>query len=267
MSNYEFWDELGNIFEAVVAYQEKTIEFNKRFINPWIRLGNVFDKQDRNNEAIDAYRKAIEIDPGNAQNWFELGNAYFNARSYEEAINAYKKAIELNPAHGWSYSNLALSLVERGEFQTAVPLYRKSIELLQEAKDKAMSWNRLGNAYRKLNDYDNAIQAFAKADELDAENSGFRDELDEVSEGPSIVEGGQAMNSHPNVDQLNLSAKRVIVETPVEESTTRDVVLENNPTRDDSSLMVKVELERSQSGQFLPCLRALLQDLLHDLIP
>ena len=59
MSNYEFWDELGKIFNAVVAYQEKTIEFNKRFINPWIRLGNVFDKQDRNKEAISAYEKAI----------------------------------------------------------------------------------------------------------------------------------------------------------------------------------------------------------------
>ena len=82
MSNYEFWDDLGKIFNAVVAYQEKTIEFNKRFINPWIRLGNVFDKQDRNKEAVSAYQKAIEIDPDNAQNWYELGNVHFKMGHY-----------------------------------------------------------------------------------------------------------------------------------------------------------------------------------------
>ena len=91
---------LGKIFNAVVAYQEKSIEFNKRFINPWIRLGNVFDKQDRNRDAVAAYQKAIEIDPGNAQNWCDLGSAYFRTESYEQAIHAFKKAIELNPTLG-----------------------------------------------------------------------------------------------------------------------------------------------------------------------
>ncbi len=69
MSSYEFWDELGKIFNAVVAYQEKSIEFNKRFISPWIRLGNVFEKQDRNKDAINAYERAIEIDPEDAAAW------------------------------------------------------------------------------------------------------------------------------------------------------------------------------------------------------
>ena len=98
MSNYEFWDELGKIFNAVVAYQEKNIEFNKRFISPWIRLGNVFEKQDRNKDAINAYERAIEIDGGNPQNWFELGNLHFKMENYPEAVSALNKAIELDPA-------------------------------------------------------------------------------------------------------------------------------------------------------------------------
>src|SRR5512135_3693513 len=105
MSNYEFWDELGKIFSAVVAYQEKTIEFNKLFINPWIRLGNVFDKQDRDKEAVCAYEKAIEIDPDNAQNWYELGNVRFKMGSYDEAVAAFNGSIELQPGSGWAYSN------------------------------------------------------------------------------------------------------------------------------------------------------------------
>lgn len=188
MTNYEFWDELSKIFNAVVAYQEKSIEFNKRFINPWIRLGNVFDKQERNREALHAYQKAIEIDPTNAQNWYELGNAYFRMEAYDDAVQAYNKAIELAADSGWSYSNLALTLAAQGKFAEAIPLYRKSIELFTDPKDKAVAWNRLGNAYRKLNQYELALEAFQKADELDRENSGFRDEMDETSSAPSAKE-------------------------------------------------------------------------------
>jgi tetratricopeptide (TPR) repeat protein len=192
MSNYEFWDELGKIFNAVVAYQEKSVEFNKRFIHPWIRLGNVFDQDDRNKEAVNAYQKAIELDPANAQNWYELGNVYFRMKSYDEAVDAYQKAVDLDPRSGWSYSNLALTLATQGKHIEAVPLYQQSIELIEENRDKAVVWNRLGNVYRKLNEYELALQAFQHADELDSENAGFRDELDEVAEGPTLVEGDGA---------------------------------------------------------------------------
>jgi len=190
MSSYEFWDELGKIFNAVVAYQEKNIEFNKRFISPWIRLGNIFEKQDRNKEAISAYERAIEIDGGNPQNWFDLGNVHFKMENHPEAISAFNRAIELDPGFGWAYSNLALTLVATGETEQAVSLYQKAIELLQDAKDKAVAWNRLGNAFRKLNQYEQALEAFHKADELDQENAGFRDSLDEVVDGPTLVQSG-----------------------------------------------------------------------------
>ena len=121
MSNYEFWDELGKIFSAVVAYQEKNIEFNKRFIVPWIRLGNVFDKQDKNDAAISAFQQAIDIDPANAQNWFELGNIHFKSQNHADAIHAFNKAIELDPGFGWSYNNLALTLVAQGQHRAGHP--------------------------------------------------------------------------------------------------------------------------------------------------
>jgi len=211
MSNYEFWDELGKIFNAVVAYQEKSIEFNKRFINPWIRLGNVFEKQDRHKEAIEAYKKAIELDPGNAENWYELGNAYFQSEAYDQAADAFNRAIELNPQFGWAYSNLALALTTQGKHAEAIPLFQIGVDLVEGDKDKAVIWNRLGNAYRKLNEYGLAVQAFQKADELDSENAGFRDELDEAEEGPSLVEGNTEAGTNQPAD-LNLSPIQLIVE-------------------------------------------------------
>ena len=188
MNDYEFWNELGKIFNAVVAYQEKAVEFNNRFINPWIRLGNVFDKEDRNQESIRTYEKALELDPANAQNWYELGNLYFREKNYEKAIEAYSKAIESAPQSGWAYNNLALTLVSQGKYAEALPLYQKGVDLIDDAKDRAIVWNRIGNVYRKLNEYDLAVQSFHRADELDAENAGFRDELDDVPESTVPVQ-------------------------------------------------------------------------------
>ena len=211
MNDYEFWNELGKIFNAVVAYQEKAVEFNNRFINPWIRLGNVFDKQDRNQESIRAYEKALELDPANAQNWYELGNLYFREKNYEKAVDAYNKAIEFAPQSGWAYNNLALTLVSQGKYVEALPLYQKGVDLIDDDKDKAMVWNRIGNVYRKLNEYDLAVQSFHRADELDAENAGFRDELDDVPESVVPVQSNadqdleQASTENPNPIQLILS--------------------------------------------------------------
>ena len=170
MSDYEFWKDLGKIFNAVVSYQEKSIEFNKRFINPWIKIGNVFDRQDRQREEVRAYSQAVEIDPG---------NAHYRNQSYDEAAIAFRKAMEQNPELGWAYSNLALVYAEQNKNAEAQALYEKSIQLLKDDREKAVSWNRLGNLHRKLNEYELAIKAFQKADELDRENAGFKDAMSE----------------------------------------------------------------------------------------
>jgi tetratricopeptide (TPR) repeat protein len=230
MNDYEFWNELGKIFNAVVAYQEKAVEFNNRFINPWIRLGNVFDKQDRNQESIRAYEKALELDPANAQNWYELGNLYFREKDYEKAVEAYNKAIEFAPQSGWAYNNLALTLVSQGKYAEALPLYQKGVDLIDADKDKAIVWNRIGNVYRKLNEYDLAVQSFHRADELDAENAGFRDELDDVPESTVPVQSNpdqdleQKSTENLNPIQLILSESQAEDKALAEADNLPDIV-------------------------------------------
>lgn len=224
MSELEFWKDLGNIFDAVMNYQKKNVEFNNNFINPWIRLGNIFEKQDQNNDAVQAYQRAIEIDPENIQNWINLGDSQFKKGDYEEGANAYRKAVTLDPEAGLPLSNLALCLVNQGRPEEAVPLYLKSIDLLTEVKDKAICWNRLGNVYRKLNDYENAFLAFQKADQLDGENTGFNDTLDETSPNISIVAPEEIL------DQMET------LETPLALKPNMEMIVEENITKTDHPL-------------------------------
>ena len=102
--------------------------------------------------------------------WNELGNLYFLSGEYGQAVHAYRRSIQMDESFGRPYSNLALTYVQQGNYEQAIDLYRRSIELLAEDKEKAISWNRLGNVFRQLKDYRQAVVAYRHADELDPEN-------------------------------------------------------------------------------------------------
>ena len=113
----------------------------------------------------------IQMDTKNAHVWNELGNVYYNNGAIDDSILAYSKAIELDRYFPWAYSNLALAYVTKRRFAEAILLYQRSIELFTGEKDKAMSWNRLGNVYRRLSEYDHAMEAYQRADDLDPDNT------------------------------------------------------------------------------------------------
>jgi len=115
--------------------------------------------------------------------WNELGNIYYNAEAYDEAIHAYHRAIELDHGCGQSYSNLASIYIHKEYYAEAILMYQKGIELLDNAKDKAVLWNRLGDAYLRVDDYDDAIAAYQTAAELDPENDALKNDLAKVKTG------------------------------------------------------------------------------------
>jgi tetratricopeptide (TPR) repeat protein len=117
-----------------------------------------------------ANQNQVIIDEKNAQIWNELGNIYYNTGAFEEAMNAFEMAIELDPSYGWSYNNLASIYFHQKRYSDAVPLYQKGLQLLDDYKDKAFLWNRLGDAYRRLEENDQAVAAYRKAIDLDPEN-------------------------------------------------------------------------------------------------
>ena len=164
---------------------QKVVGIKKRVFNPWIHLGKIFEKQRRNEHAIEAYQKAIEIDPKNAHIWNEMGNAFINSGRNEEAINAFNKAIELDRGYGCPYSNLALAYSNKGKYQEATLLFQRSIELSNNDRDKAISWNRLGDAYRGLNEYGKATEAYQRADELAPGNAAVKDHRGKVKKDMS----------------------------------------------------------------------------------
>ena len=178
--------QMGKYAEAVLLLQKslELLDTDKEKAVAWNGLGNLYRCLNDYHNAVVSYQKADELDPeqesnrdsveyfhaepnvGNAQVWSEMGDTFFKSGSYAEASNCYRKVTEMLPLNGWAYGNLALSLTYQARLEEAVPVYLKSIELFKTDKEKADAWNKLGNVYRRLNDYENAVSAYKEAVKL-----------------------------------------------------------------------------------------------------
>jgi tetratricopeptide (TPR) repeat protein len=233
------WSNLGILYskldhnDAAREAFRKALEHNPGDAACWNGLGDVYLKLGCTNDAIASYQKAIELAPSYECPWNGLGNGYTSAGNIEEAINAYNKAIELAPEFGWPYSNLALVYMHQGRYAEAVPLYQRSIGLLSGDGDKAISWNRLGNAYRRLNDCDKARAAYRRAVELDPDNAVFREDLMVIDPAPPAVveapmdgsweEGGdsalaEVQAGHGRAEEQMGGSSKILIDTDPKDS-------------------------------------------------
>lgn len=106
MSEHELWNELGNLYfmsgaynQAIFAYQ-RSIQLDSNFGRPYSNLALTFVQQGKNEQAVELYRRSIELlaeDQEKAISWNRLGNVYRQLKDYHKAVVAYQLADELDP--------------------------------------------------------------------------------------------------------------------------------------------------------------------------
>ncbi len=98
-----------------------------------------------------------------ADDWFELG-VELEATAPDEARDAYRRALELNPAHADAHVNLGRLLQEAGATQAAIEQYRAALEA--DARHATAAFN-LGGALEDLGRRTDAIAAYQTAVAID----------------------------------------------------------------------------------------------------
>src|SRR5262245_18919 len=79
-------------------------------------------------EAIDAYRRALALDPTLADAHCNLGTAHYNRGEREPARSAYEAALREDPTHREANFNLANLLEEAGRREAAVHHYKRTLQ-------------------------------------------------------------------------------------------------------------------------------------------
>jgi tetratricopeptide (TPR) repeat protein len=98
-------------------------------------------------EAIDAYKKAIEIEPHHAAAHINLGTLFYNRQDYVQAEAFYRRAVEVDPRYALAYFDLGNVLDETGRLPDAVRAYKTAIGL---APTYADAHYNLALAYEKM---------------------------------------------------------------------------------------------------------------------
>jgi len=77
-----------------------------------INIGVLLDQAGRSDEAIEEFRRAIEASPDSVESHCNLGAAYGDLGRKKEAIAEFRRALEIDPACAMAHFNLGVALME-----------------------------------------------------------------------------------------------------------------------------------------------------------
>lgn len=159
--------ELGYLYNGKEEYEKALLWLNRALaikpeVSTYNEVGFAYYKLKKNDEAIAAYKNALQINPKNGTAYKGIGDVYrrnFSPAKTTEAKENYLKAIENNPKSAGSHFGLGWCYNELGTYSLSIPSLKRAIELDSKL---AAAYTELGYAqYMTGYNYD-AINTFDK---------------------------------------------------------------------------------------------------------
>jgi tetratricopeptide (TPR) repeat protein len=129
------YEKQGNLNKAL-EYYKKAAEIAPNRAELHASMATIYEKQGNQAAAQAEYKALAEADPAHAAvTWFNIGAIAKNSDRNEEAVRAFQKAVELDPAYAAAHKELGYALVKQGDFKGAVAQFNKYLELSPKAAD------------------------------------------------------------------------------------------------------------------------------------
>jgi len=154
-NNFDSGMDLMGLAEKSVIRKELPVDLKDK-ADKHKTEGNELMKQEKFNEALEQYNKAIEIDKSNAVYYCNRAAAYSKLSDFINSIEDCKNALKIDPSYGKAWGRLGLALLSNNQFEEAYEAYNKAIQLeptndgykqnlkIVEEKLKSASFNPAG---------------------------------------------------------------------------------------------------------------------------
>ena len=239
-----FYEELGKKEECIDFYT-RFLDKNPYSYNGWYNLGIVHNEIKEYKKAIFAFDYATVIKDDFASAYFNKGNAHFNLKEYGQALECYYRTFEHEENQAITFCYIGECYEKLGNFEEAEKSFEIALSIneeIQEAlvgmaiikdkKDKTIEavpyieranklypknsscWYIAGEVYSKLEWFEDAYFAYAKADEHDKEDNVQikLDFSDFMAENLSIQEAIDYLKDYPQVEcQYRLVAYHLLL--------------------------------------------------------
>ena len=181
------YKEIGDYHSASHYYDlvETYYKQHKEFINLnylYYEMTDLYFKMYKNTRAVETIKKVIySVDTPQSlmvSACTLLGNIYSDMNNPEEAYSYYKKALDSLDENvelgilAELYFKYALANDDKGEVEQAFEYYNKCIAC-GESPYKASAYSNLGSCYYENESYDDALDCFKKAYEIEKNNNNY----------------------------------------------------------------------------------------------
>ncbi len=117
----------GDVLGAAHHFKEVTRHDPLR-AGAFINLGALYNHLGREDDAVIALRRGIQLDPHRSEGYYNLGLVYRRVGQLDLAAEAYREAVRLQPGMGEAHFNLANILLEVDKFAPAIAHYQSALK-------------------------------------------------------------------------------------------------------------------------------------------
>lgn len=149
--------------KAVPISELQRVKFSPEAINFYMKGILARDGQ-KWEEAIEYFKKALELNPDLEGAHLELGYAYYRKRMYDLESKEYEAALRINDRNADALSALASNLMTRGHYDDAIKEFEKAITI--DPTD-AETLYELGLAYLAQGQKSKAMEVYSHLRALD----------------------------------------------------------------------------------------------------
>jgi TolB-like protein/Flp pilus assembly protein TadD/predicted Ser/Thr protein kinase len=179
---------IPELHERALASFRRALDLRPGLVRAWREMGSTLVALGREEEGIQAIRKALELDPGDAGALAAMARAFFVGRGqFREAAEYFDRALLANPQGGWYALQLSHCLALLRDFERGEAVARRAAEL-QEAFFSGQQGFRIVGAYMRLGHLASLQGRHAEALEQFGRELAFLQRVDHALRNRTIIE-------------------------------------------------------------------------------
>ncbi|CAH2716865.1 hypothetical protein BACCIP111895_04053 [Neobacillus rhizosphaerae] len=135
----------GDNEEAIKQF-DFVLDQDKNYYDAHYNIGLVFLKEERYNEALISFEKAVKIAPKDFKGYVQMGISYRGLKEYDKAMKVLENANKLAPTNSDIIYQIGMVAEAQGKYEDAIaiykdalsydPLFKDAVDALDRLKDK-----------------------------------------------------------------------------------------------------------------------------------
>lgn len=173
-NSYKGHKMLAEMYEKIEKYElaleeyEKIYELDRNNHNIYLKIGKLYGKVGRENEAIDIFTNLLKKKPDYYEASMILADILNEKQDYKAAVQVYMNALRYTPADYDLYYNLAMTYTMINDFAKAKECYEKAAQINSVLYHAKYNIGQLNLIYGDLDEAEKYFMECIDAEEVEA---------------------------------------------------------------------------------------------------